>query len=204
MNGLEAIKAMQEGKIVIYNAPDGTFLNKINDGIVLFKGIGEPNDAWRVDVSFDFGGLYREYVPLVTGWERVNDRGRYYFVGSLGGRCEQEERGVYDDKLRYDDANYFSTKEKEREISFKQTLFRKMQRFSDVNGWNENDWTHDGRWKYCIKYDYNSGDLYVDNFLTTRMFGQVYFASYVVAEQAVELFKEDLIKYYTQDWSKGE
>ena len=29
MNGLEAIKAMQEGKIVIYNSPYGTFLNKI-------------------------------------------------------------------------------------------------------------------------------------------------------------------------------
>lgn len=204
MNGLEAIKAMQEGKIVIYNSPYGTFLNKINDGIVLFKEIDEPSEAWRVDFSFDFGGLYKEYVPLVTGWERVNDRGIYYFTGSLGGRCKQEERRVYDDKLRYGDANYFSTKEKEREISFKQTLFRKMQRFSDENGGSEIDWTHEGRRQYFISYDYDKSKFVIDSHLTFRDFGQVYFVSLDVARKALELFKEDLIKYFTHDWSKGE
>ena len=37
-----------------------------------------------------------------------------------------------------------------------------------------------------------------------RDFGQVYFKTQEMAEQAIELFKEDLIKYYTHDWSKGE
>ncbi len=106
--------------------------------------------------------------------------------------------------MRYDVANYFSTKEKAEEINFKQALFRKLQRFSDVNGWNDNDWTHEGRWKHCIMYDHDSGELYVDKFLTTRGFGQVYFVSLDVAKQALEMFEEDLIKYFTHDWSKGE
>lgn len=204
MNGLEAIKAMQEGKVVIYHALDGDFLNKINNGIVLVKGIGEPSDAWRVEVSFNFGGLYGEYVPLVTGWERVNDRGIYYFTGSLGGRCKQEERRVYDDKLRYGDANYFSTKEKEREISFKQTLFRKMQRFSDENGGSEIDWVDGETAKYHIYFDYESESVVTCESWELRDFGQVYFKTEEIAEQAIKLFKEDLIKYFTHDWSKGE
>lgn len=203
MNGLEAIKAMQEGKVVIYHALDGTFLNKINDGIVLVKGIGEPSDAWRMEVSFNFGGLYGEYVPIVTGWERVNIGDKFRYISTNDCRLDDEVNHS-EDNLKYRNANYFSTKEKAEEIDFKQTLFRRMQRFSDENGWNENDWTHEGRSKYCIKYDYDYDELYIDSYQTNRIFGAVYFASYKVAEQALETFKEDLIKYYTHDWSKGE
>ncbi len=203
MNGLEAIKAMQEGKIVIYNAPDGTFLNKINDGIVLFKGIGEPNDAWRVDVSFDFGGLYREYVPLVTGWERVSRRDTYrYICASIC--CLDDEVNCSGDNLRYRDANYFSTEEKAEEIKFKQTLFRKLQRFSDENGESEIDWNNYEYDKYHIFYNHNRSELEISSVCFFEDFGQVYFKTQEIAEQALELFKEDLIKYFTHDWSKGE
>lgn len=203
MNGLEAIKAMQEGKIVT----TGTNIFKIEGGNVLSSYVGscaELNDGvFRVACEFDFSLTYEKWQPKLTGWER--GAGKYNFYISDDGHvfktCDYGDQG---DNLIYDVANYFSTKEKAEEINFKQTLLRRMQRFSDENGWNENDWTHEGRWKYCISYDYDSGDLYVDNFLTTRMFGQVYFASYVVAEQAIEVFKEDLIKYFTYDWSKGE
>ncbi len=44
----------------------------------------------------------------------------------------------------------------------------------------------------------------IDSHLTFRDFGAVYFESYKVAEQALEMFEEDLIKYFTHDWSKGE
>ena len=203
MNGLEAIKAMQEGKVVIYHALDGDFLNKINNGIVLVKGIDEPSNAWRVEVSFNFGGLYGEYVPIVTGWERVNKGDKFRYIGA-NICCIDDEVNHSEDNLKYRNANYFSTKEKAEEIDFKQTLFRRMQRFSEENGWNENDWTHEGRWKYCIKYDYDYDELYIDSYQTNRIFGAVYFASYKVAERALETFKEDLIKYFTRDWSKGE
>lgn len=203
MNGLEAIELMQEGKVVIYHALDGTFLNKINDGIVLVKGIGEPSDAWRMEVSFNFGGLYGEYVPIVTGWERVNIGDKFRYISTNDCRLDDEVNHS-EDNLKYRNANYFSTKEKAEEINFKQTLFRRMQRFSDENGGSEIDWTHEGRRQYFISFDYDKGKFVIDSHLTFRDFGAVYFASYKVAEQALETFEEDLIKYFTHDWSKGE
>lgn len=203
MNGLEAIELMQEGKVVIYHALDGTFLNKINDGIVLVKGIGEPSDAWRMEVSFNFGGLYGEYVPIVTGWERVNIGDKFRYISTNDCRLDDEVNHS-EDNLKYRNANYFSTKEKAKEINFKQTLFRRMQRFSDENGGSEIDWTHEGRRQYFISFDYDKGKFVIDSHLTFRDFGQVYFVSLDVARKALEMFKGDLIKYFTHDWSKGE
>lgn len=203
MNGLEAIELMQEGKVVIYHALDGTFLNKINDGIVLVKGIGEPSDAWRMEVSFNFGGLYGEYVPIVTGWERVNIGDKFRYISTNDCRLDDEVNHS-EDNLKYRNANYFSTKEKAEEINFKQTLFRRMQRFSDENGGSEIDWVDGETAKYHIYFDYESESVVTCESWELRDFGQVYFKTEEIAEQAIKLFKEDLIKYYTHDWSKGE
>lgn len=203
MNGLEAIELMQEGKVVIYHALDGTFLNKINDGIVLVKGIGEPSDAWRMEVSFNFGGLYGEYVPIVTGWERVNIGDKFRYISTNDCRLDDEVNHS-EDNLKYRNANYFSTKEKAEEINFKQTLFRRMQRFSDENGGSEIDWVDGETAKYHIYFDYESESVVTCESWELRDFGQVYFKTEEIAEQAIKLFKEELIKYYTHDWSKGE
>lgn len=199
MNGLEAIELMKKGITVM---DCNGKLYRIDNNCVKFRTIS--GNHWVSEVGFNFLAKYEEYLPVMTGWERSPMGGVYYFISDNGRlmRDVNTEQGF--DKGAYDVANYFSTEEKAEEINFKQTLFRRMQRFSDENGWNENDWTHEGRWKYCIKYDYDSGELYIDNYLTTRAFGAVYFASHKVAEQALETFKEDLIKYYTHDWSKGE
>ena len=52
---------------------------------------------------------------------------------------EMTEDMCMEDKYYYEDANYFSTEEKAEEINFKQTLFRKLQRFSDENGGDKID-----------------------------------------------------------------
>lgn len=203
MNGLEAIKAMQEGKIVT----EGTNIFKIEKGNVLSSYVGscaELNDGvFRVACGFDFSLTYEKWQPKLTGWER--GAGKYNFYISDDGHvfktCDYGDQG---DNLIYDVANYFSTKEKAGEIKFKQTLFRRMQRFSDENGGTGIDWTHEGRRQWFISYDYDKCELVVDSHLTFRDFGQVYFESFEVAKQALELFKEDLIKYFTHDWSKGE
>ena len=102
------------------------------------------------------------------------------------------------DETVYEKANYFSTKEKAEEINFKQTLFRKLQRFSDENGGNEIDWNNSR--KYFIEY-YSKGEkLAVDYAYRLYNFGQVYFASREIAEKAIELFHDELIKYFTGDF----
>lgn len=201
MNGLEAIELMKQGKMVKTDTyGDGIVINKIDDGVVYYayKHTKDSND-WLVDDCFDFTKTYEEYnepKPL-TGWERVDGGDAYIVTTTTGSLMECRECGCKLDEEIYKRANYFSTKEKADEINFKQTLFRKLQRFSDENGGNEIDWTNENERKYNIFYDYGDGTLEVKSNYSLRYPGQVYFSTEDVARKAIELFHDDLIKYFT-------
>ena len=202
MNGLEAIELMKQGKMVISKRVTGTdVVHKIEGCEVYynFKHLLAVGD-WEVENGFDFTNSYEEYIerkPL-TGWERV-DRGENYMAidhSSLATFTNYDDK--YDDKL-YEFANYFSTEVKAEEINFKQTLFRKLQRFSDENGGNEIDW-NDAHCKYSIKYAYDDNNLFIGWNYDVKEVGVVYFVHEEIAKQAIELFRDDLIKYFTHDW----
>ena len=200
MNGLEAIKLMQQGKMVVCKHGDDVVINKIIDGSVCFMYRHlKDGSEWEIDDCFDFTKSYEEYIepkPL-TGWERVGENESYYNISC---NCYVEkliEERCMEDKYYYEDANYFSTEEKAEEINFKQTLFRKLQRFSDENGGTEIDWNDEDQTKFSIKYSHWSSKLIIDCYNTVQQFGQVYFASKEVARKAIELFHDDLIKYFT-------
>lgn len=195
MNGLEAIKVMMEGKIVT----DGTYLYKEIDGDICFKG--QHATEYSVDNEFNFALDYKEYFePKLTGWERVDEGAATYFISVYEGVKRETERWDDIDVDCYEIANYFSTREKAEEINFKQTLFRKLQRFSDENGGTEIDWNDENQSKFSIKYSHWPSELSIDCYNTIQQFGQVYFASKDVARKAIELFHDDLIKYFTGDF----
>ena len=203
MNGLEAIKAMMEGKVVYADFPGGRFLKKINDGNIVSKRIEEPEESWDITDVFDLEEEYEEYISPKPGWDRKEGE-RYYYVDSDCYIFDMQDNGTSEDNRVYDKANYFKTVEKAKEINFKQELFRRIQRFSDKYSGSEIDWTHEGKRQFFISYDYDKGEFVIDSHLTFRDFGGVYFVSYGVAKRALETFKEDLIKYFTHDWSEGE
>ncbi len=184
----------------------GRVIYKIIDGNVYSKCDAHDESEYLIEDGFDFDEEYHEYKDpeLFKGWERVNKQEAFYSVGACGGVIDEQESDTGFNVSLYENANYFSTKEKAEEIDFKQTLFRKLQRFSDENGWNENDWRGGETTKYHIYFDYESESVVTGESWELRDFGQVYFNSLEVAEQAIGLFREDLIKYYTRDWSKGE
>ena len=201
MNGLEAIELMKQGKMGVEGGTSEPFVLKIENGIVLSKSTIVSDGKWGVDDCFDFTVNYEEYIepkPL-TGWERVGENESYYNISC---NCYVEkliEERCMEDKYYYEDANYFSTEEKAEEINFKQTLFRKLQRFSDENGGNEIDW-NDAHCKYSIKYAYDDNNLFIGWNYDVKEVGVVYFVHEEIATQAIELFRDDLIKYFTHDW----
>ena len=189
MNGLEAIRLMEQGKMI---ESDSYFTRYIKDAVMY--SVTPDGDV----VSNDFDINYEEYreckhKPL-TGWERVEDGERYRTIDECSVWEYREDNDGSDVRL-YNIANYFSTKEKAEEINFKQTLFRKLQRFSDENGGNEIDWNDDCTEKFYIECQ--DGELFVDWMTGTKYFGLVYFISEEVAEKAIELFYDELIKYFT-------
>ena len=205
MNGLEAIKVMMEGKLVSkFNSCMEDEIYKIIDGNVCVKFEDEPDEKYEVSEDFDFDSIYHEYIepkPL-TGWERVPLNSIFYAIDLANKSLKFVEYNYPMDERCYEQLNYFSMKEKAEEINFKQTLFRKLQRFSDENGGNEIDWSCPYSKKFFIAY--KDGKLFYDWMAETKYFGQVYFASREVVRNAIELFHDDLIKYFTHDWRKEE
>ena len=199
LTGLEAVLLMQEGGYITDGQHIYRFVNtKIEASDITSFNKGKPE--WKSGNVFNFNyDQYKEYTkpkPL-TGWERVGENESYYSINGNSYVEEMTEDMCMEDKYYYEDANYFSTEEKAEEINFKQTLFRKLQRFSDENGGDKIDLNCDCH-KFCIEY-YSYGKLLVSNRFssTTRDFGQVYFTSREVAQQAIFLFHDDLIKYFT-------
>lgn len=195
MNGLEAIELMKQGQIVIRISAQ--MLYRLRDGVL--EGCDYAG-TWKDNWLFDFNDIYEEYIepkPL-TGWERVNEGAETYFISVYQGVDSEFDWHDEIDTRCFDEANYFSTKEKAEEINFKQTLFRKLQRFSDENGGSDIDWKCEDSRKYLILYNHTINKLLIDCRWCEEHFGQVYFVSYEVAEKAIELFRDDLIKYFTQ------
>lgn len=197
MNGLEAIELMKQGSQV----SDGEYVYKIENNLVLVRSLN--GKLFNIDNSFDFTSEYEEYIepkPL-TGWERVD--GKMYNVIVVNDLGESMECGQFKDYMYYKQANYFSTKEKAEEIIFKQRLFRKLQRFSDENGGNEIDWENTNQKKYCILYCHSFKELQSDFTWVRQNQGQIYFISKEIAEKAIMLFHDELIKYFTGDFGGG-
>ena len=193
MNGFEALKLMQEGKKVCLASKPEIKYGLANG----FIGIVDDRGCFVEDTLFNFRLDYEECIEPKpsTGWHDVGKSMDFFWID---GTDVDGDRYRFEDE--YPDDNRFSTKEKAEEIAFKQTLFRKLQRFSDENGGLDIDWNDGSQTKWSIYYSYSFKTMVVDNYWQTREFGQVYFSSKEVAEEAVELLHDDLIKYFTHDW----
>ena len=86
--------------------------------------------------------------------------------------------------------NLFTTKEKAEDIAFKQLLWRKLQKFADENS--------DGcGGLYEITY-YHGGVVETQIPITSTYMGAIAFPSRAIAQKAINLFHDDLIKYFTK------
>ncbi|MDB8554109.1 hypothetical protein [Turicibacter sanguinis] len=205
MNGLEAIELMKQGKIVT----DGKREYRISDGkitvltYVVRNDMGTGRELWENVEYFNTAkDSYEEYIEpkTLTGWERVDKTQTFYYINGFDSVNNTIEANYEIDKTTYEKANYFSTEEKAEEINFKQTLFRKLQRFSDENGGNEIDCSNLFQEKFGITYNCGDKKLETALYFHHNDFGQVYFISEEIAEKAIELFHDELIKYFTGDF----
>lgn len=133
-------------------------------------------------------GLIEKYE---TGWERVNNKENYFTIDISRINSIEESNHNYDLKL-YDQANYFSTKEKAEQIDKIQTLYRKMKRFSDEHNAVALNWNNTMDFKYFIKYDQRQNEFFVECNTELKMPFVIYFYDRKIAEMALDTFKDDL------------
>ena len=100
------------------------------------------------------------------------------------------------DKEIIDFGNYFKTKEEAERKSFEIRLHRQLELFALENNETEINWNDDSSKEYIISYS-KDREIFVDRVYNLKDFGQVYFTSREIAEKALEVFKEDLLRYFT-------
>ena len=116
LTGLEAVLLMQEGGYVTDGQHIYRFVNtKIEASDITSFNKGKPE--WKSGNVFNFNyDQYKEYTkpkPL-TGWERVGENESYYSINGNSYVEEMTEDMCMEDKYYYEDANYFSTRTKQR------------------------------------------------------------------------------------------
>lgn len=190
MNGLEAIDFMKNGgKVVLIDDCVGYYEIKDNKVWLTYPHMNVSGD---VSHNFDLSKEYCEYdeTKNLVCWSRVPRNHNYYSISSCGGVVRDTELNASVDCKKFASANYFTNVKKAEEIDFKQTLFRKLQRFSDENGGTKNER------KYYIVYNSFTCKFEVGYNSYLVGVGQVHFASKEIAKKCIEIFHDDLIKYF--------
>lgn len=130
-----------------------------------------------------------------TGYERVEQDCEYYInsVDDVIGLAEIEE--AYDKEV-YDKANYYSDEKIAKNNARADRLIRRLRQWQALND-EPVDWSL-GEEVYYIYYDYNEGAIKTDYEFYCRSVGDIYFSTEDKAKEAIEVFRHELIWYYTE------
>lgn len=128
-----------------------------------------------------------------TGYERVNNGGVYYAINING----VTEYYANNDKSTFNRGNYINDKQLCQDRFRAKTLFNKMEQWQALND-NPVDWSDVSTPNFLIAYDYSRKLLYVDFYRYSRAIGGVYFSTKEKAKEAIEVFRDELIWYFTE------
>lgn len=94
-----------------------------------------------------------------------------------------------------EDYNAFTNKEYAEKVHFKQLFERKLLKFKEDNDKENRGWDRT-EINYVIEFNAGVKDLSVEGYNTTFSQGNIPFSSKEVCEKAIEVFHDDLIKYF--------
>ena len=134
-----------------------------------------------------------------TGYERVEVEETYYLVEVDDEITNMKHNGQLDRDC-YDVGNYYSNKTIAENNARADRLLRHLRQWQAQNDEpiSVEDWEDNGKNKWCIIYGYGLEKLYVDYFHCIRLHNVIYFTTREKAEEAIEVFKDELIWYFTE------
>ena len=133
-----------------------------------------------------------------TGYERVEEASRYYYVDANGFvEGPVEDCDTFDDEA-YNTANYYSDETVAKNNARADKLMRQLRRFAVEHREQEINWNSEVQNKFSILYDYSDNEIAVERDIYGRYHGIVYFDSIETARLAIETFHDELIWYFTE------
>ena len=134
-----------------------------------------------------------------TGYERVEVEETYYLVEVDDEITNMKHNGQLDRDC-YDVGNYYSNKtiaENNARADRLQRCLRQWQAQND-EPISVEDWNNESKKKWFIIYSYSSEEMYAEYYYIMRLPNTIYFATKEKAEEAIEVFKDELLWYFTE------
>ena len=134
-----------------------------------------------------------------TGYERVEVEETYYLVEVDDEITNMKHNGQLDRDC-YDVGNYYSNKTIAENNARADRLLRHLRQWQAQNDEpiSVEDWNNESKKKWFIIYSYSSEEMYAEYYYIMRLPNTVYFATKEKAEEAIEVFKDELIWYFTE------
>ena len=137
-----------------------------------------------------------------TGYERVEKGEFYYAISSLKEAIEFSDGGFLESNTekRFKTASYFNDEKLAKNIARAEQLKYKLRRYAASNGGipSPKYWQSLESKKNYISYDCVNNKLSIYDRQILKEFGQIYFKNKEACEKAIEIFKDELIWYFTE------
>lgn len=165
---------------------------QINVGDTKNEGIQIIMDEKTIEkLGEDYEGLFKKK----TGYEKEE---KYYTIISSGAILQEVNYHDIIDKERYEEANFYSSKEVALNNARADKLMRQLRRFAVEHRKNKIDWNNENQKKYYVFYNHYSKKLEKVSGHLSQDVGSVYFDSKENAQLAIDTFYNELIWYFTE------
>ena len=134
-----------------------------------------------------------------TGYERGEVEETYYLVDVDDEITNMKHNGQLDRDC-YDVGNYYSNKTIAENNARADRLLRQLRQWQAQNdkAISISDWKNNNILKYYIDYDCFNDQPFVTYAIRYRCPNTIYFTSEEKAEEAIEVFKDELLWYFTE------
>lgn len=152
----------------------------------------------KTQIEIDEADLEVMQNKKKTGYERVGDLKKYYWIDGDGLIHMSYNNNTTSDDFCYDVGNYYSSKDIAENNARADQLMRQLRRFAVENRKQEIEWNDFFQLKFYFYYDYKDRILNIGQYYSTRDFGTIYFDSEETAKNAISKFYDELIWYFTE------
>ena len=132
----------------------------------------------------------------ITGYERVKGERFYYITEDGDVNSYKDTSDCYNSHYRA--ANYHSSKKIAENNARADKLMRRLRRFAVEHRKTCIDWNDGAQAKFYLCYEHKDKYINVYNSFMSHSYGEIYFNSKEAALKAIEIFKDELIWYFTE------
>lgn len=136
-----------------------------------------------------------------TGYERVKKGEMYYVIDTeYNSMLKITEFNDQEDEKCYNTGNYYNDKIIAENNARADRLLRQLRRWQAQNdkAISISDWKNNNILKYYIDYDCFNELFFVTYAIRYRCPNTIYFTSREKAKEAIEVFKDELLWYFTE------